>query len=346
MNRWKSILVLTLSAVVFWACEPGTDDDVAQEPQGSPAVIMFEGAFFVEGDVDAESGTLTDSDRTTLDLAQAVRAFDETATWEYQGSTLEMVRVEYDDRTGYVFSDYVAMDAVPAALTQEARVFSEGRDAGVTTRNLPPVQLVALHDESFEDDLRQITFTPLMPNDAYGRNRIYTVWVKLDTLTQSENDVKVAYLYYLATRADDPETEVARLEVALDTPSVFSDEVRARLNEIQGGDGTSTEGDAASETQTQADGIPEDYEISNEMQGTQATLNVRSNIRSEPRRSSESLGILEPGTEVTLEFRTVESETIRDLTDHWYLVTVEQPDGTVFEGWVFGALLDPVAETE
>ncbi|MFP4112872.1 MAG: SH3 domain-containing protein [Spirochaetota bacterium] len=335
------VVALLTVGVVFWSCEPteGGAQDTAGAEDGIPAVVLFEGALFVEGDVDAESGRLTESGTDTLDLGEAVRYLGESATWEYQGSDLEMLKIVRDDDTvGYAWSDFVATNAVPGVITAETRIFSEGQDAGVTTRMLPPVQLVAVFDEEFKDDLLQVSFTPLEPTDTYGRNRIYTVYVKRNDITTEANDVKVAYLYYLATRTDDVDSKIARLEVALETQSVFSPLMQSNLDKLRGeGDQT-----AAAAPEQVSGGIPEDFEITDDVQGTEAALNTRSNVRSRPSRDSESVSILEAGTFVTVDFRTVETETIRGLTDSWYMVTIPAEDGTSYQGWIFGALLDEV----
>ena len=345
MRRSTTLLVPFVLALLLLlgSCEPSEEGSSSGSvtpatPTGVPSVCLYEGALFVQGDVDAETGVLTESSRDNLDLGEVVEYLGETATWTYGANELEMLKVSRDDEIGYVWSDLVAVDAVPGVLSSEARIYSEGEEAGVTTRHLPVLQMVAIYNEEFEDDLVKVGFTPLIPDENYRNNAIYTVYVKRIRLTTQTNDVKVAHLYYLSTRTSDEELQITRLEIALETRSTFSDEIRAELDSLTAEEQPMQTGDEGGEV---FGPIPADFQVDCDVEGSTAVINTRSNLRDKPSTSANSLGLLEAGTHVLVNARTVDQETIQGLTAHWYAVSVdvgayENP----MDGWVFGALLD------
>jgi hypothetical protein len=377
MRRTSIMLasIVLMHLVLFVSCEPTEESEPAgagesttaqpATPTGVPAVCLYDGAYFVQGDVD-ENGVLSETSHDTLDLGEALQYLDESVTWESGGRELEMLKVLRDDEVGYAYVNYIAIDAVPGALTSEAHVYSEGEDAGVTTRRLPVLQIVAVYNEEFDDNLVKVGFTPLIPVDDYRDSIIYTVYVKRIRLTTQPNDVKVAYLYYLSTRTDDEELRATRLEISLETRSTFSDVIQAELDELNGvedseaGPESMADPDAQPESDVDADasvvdvapeptgkaddqatgGIPDNYGVDYSVENAVAVVNTRSNLRSEPSTSADSLYLLEPGTTGSVMARTVEQETIQGETDHWYAVNFGEMDGELVQGWIFGSLLD------
>ena len=374
MRRTSIMLasIVLMLLVLFVSCEPTEESEPAgaggsttaepATPTGVPAVCLYDGAYFVQGNVD-ENGVLSETSHDTLNLGEALVYLEESVTWESGGHELEMLKVLRDDEIGYAYVNYIAIDAVPGALTSEAHVYSEGEDAGVTTRRLPVLQIVAVYNEEFDDNLVKVGFTPLIPTDDYRDSIIYTVYVKRIRLTTQPNDVKVAYLYYLSTRTDDEELRATRLEISLETRSTFSDVIQAELDELNGVEDSEAEPESMANPDAQPEpdvtpvmsaqpestgkaddqttgGIPENYGVDYSVENAVAVVNTRSNLRSEPSTSADSLYLLEPGTTGSVMARTVEQETIQGETDHWYAVNFGEMDGELVQGWIFGSLLN------
>jgi hypothetical protein len=347
--RVVAILFAMISMMLlFGGCEPAEEEPVVLEPEppsGIPSAIVRDRTYFVIGEVNPETNVITESDYRYLDLAEVVDYLEETAIYiNSNGVELDFARIRLEEGTeGYVYAPYLAVDATPGVLTSEARVFSEGEDAGVTTRHLPDRQIVAVYPEEYEDNLVRVAFTPLRPDNDYEQNRVYTVWVKRIRITDDPDDVKVAYLYYLATVAEDEATKIARLEIATETPSVFTEMIQEEIDELSGveeEDVPDVDVTDSGEGETYGP-IPEDYEITTDVEFTKAVVNTRSNLRAEPNRESQSLLLLEAGVVVSVGARTVEQETIQGLTDHWYVVEINPGRSDATEGWIFGALLTP-----
>lgn len=202
---------------------------------------------------------------------------------------------------------YIVPNATLGVVTGEAALlFADDTLVAAGNTVLPRGLVVAIHSGRPRSDFVQLTAYDADSDLSYSAQ-----YVRSQDVSQDQNDVRAALLLFLARNTDSP---VARRELLQNASDLG---VTAFFREVQR--------ELAADRDVERAAQIEPIELSRQV-GPAAT-----NVYRGPQRAFDRVvTILSPGTEVTIDARTVITDTVDGRTDLWYRIADPV-------GWVFGA---------
>jgi len=230
---WAAVsLVCGLIGILAFGCTkqapekpvPETEES-EEEPelivQPVQAVCLFDDLSFWAG-----PSTKTGYLNYEIKKGEAVTWLGKTATEEDDDRKREYLNIRLTDGSeGWALAGFIAVDAEPAALIEEASIYRKNNLISKTDLNYEPMDIVAVLEKQEEwIKVRGSWNTP-------------EYWIKPGNLTYAEVDIAVAYQYLKAQEEPDDTARRQRLvqdilEEAAFTDSIFAPRIQAEVQEI------------------------------------------------------------------------------------------------------------------
>lgn len=232
------------AATVNDTAEAASEEDATLIVQPVQAVCLFDGLSIWAGP-STKKGYLN----YEIKKGEAITWLGKSAKEEDDDREREFLNIRLTDGTeGWALSGFIAVEAEPATLIEQASIYSKNNLISKTDLHFEPMDIVAVLEK--QDEWIKVRGT-------YNRPEY---WIKPGNLSYAEVDIAVAYQYLKAQEEKDDTAKKDRLisdilEEEAFTDSIFIPKIQAEVQEI-----TDTEAKALEEAESEEFGPLEDRE--------------------------------------------------------------------------------------
>ncbi|MDR2841925.1 MAG: SH3 domain-containing protein [Spirochaetaceae bacterium] len=236
---------------------------------------------------------------------------------EIKSEEREFYHIKAEDGDFWVQSVFIAVDAVPAAVSgANTVIYSKPELANPSTTVIPLYTIVGVHDKDSKGDFVSISAYQTPGKPMFVENK----FIKKDKITRDARDIQVLQLYQTAVKTKNDVQKREMLVNALGLGGTFEDLVNTAIDELNN----------TAVVFTRSPYSPNGtYTIST----TSGVVNIRDNPGL---HETQVLFSLENGEPVVPTEKTNEQDHINGYDDYWYKIEVPALGQT---GWVFGAYL-------
>ncbi len=246
---------------------------------------------------------------------------------------MDFYKVSYQSEEYFISANECAVGENPIVITEDATLFTKDQVSSFRNAYLPRGTICLKTGKSSQKG--GVSFSEVTFYDAEESN-LKTRWVQSKKISSNADDVKVAQLVELAFVQTDKGMKENFMKLALNidaTPKIknYVESVNKKMKNIIDGSNT------------------ESFNRSNAVVLTDDGSMV--NLRESPQKG-RVITKLPSETRIVTLYRTVETEKIEGLTEHWYFVQTvssgeyDSSDSSEFRGWLFGGYVAFVGDVE
>ncbi len=242
-------------------------------------------------------------------------------------SAMDFYKVSYQSEEYFIAAKECAIGENPIVITEDATLFTKDQVSSFRNAYLPRGTICLKTGKSSQKG--GVSFSQVTFYDS-ADSTLKTRWVQSKKISSDANDVKAAQLVELAFVQTDKgmKENFMKLALNIETTSKIKNYVEAVNKKMKNIiDGSNTE----SYTRANAVVLTDDGSMVN--------------LRAAPQKGAV-ITKLPSETHIATLYRTVETEKIEGLTEHWYYIQTESASGWLFGGYIafLGDVEDETAE--
>ncbi|WP_191016635.1 hypothetical protein [Treponema zioleckii] len=242
-------------------------------------------------------------------------------------SAMDFYKVSYQSEEYFIAAKECAIGENPIVITEDATLFTKDQVSSFRNAYLPRGTICLKTGKSSQKG--GVSFSQVTFYDS-ADSTLKTRWVQSKKISSDANDVKAAQLVELAFVQTDKgmKENFMKLAMNIETTSKIKNYVEAVNKKMKNIiDGSNTE----SYTRANAVVLTDDGSMVN--------------LRAAPQKGAV-ITKLPSETHIATLYRTVETEKIEGLTEHWYYIQTESASGWLFGGYIafLGDVEDETAE--